>query len=168
MGASNCRSFDAVKKELTDKEWSELMGKYVRIENKDIEADLIYQFDGKSVLGPANNDPLRCRKTGRALKHRGAYKEVMNGGGLTSLSIMNPQEARVSTGEIAWLDQTNFCVSIEMYAAHRTTRKKERNRKRPILVGGVYLCMLCNCILLHMYINLYMYNSYEIYLNINI
>jgi len=121
---------------MTDQEWSELMEKYVRIENKDIEADLIYQFDGKSAPGPGNNAPLRCRKTGRSLKNRGISREVINGGGLTSLSIMNPQEARVSTGGIAWLDQTNFCVSIEMYAAHRTSRKKERNRKRPILVGG--------------------------------
>jgi hypothetical protein len=141
MGASNCRTFDAVKKVMTDQEWSELMEKHVRIENKDIEADLIYQFDGKSAPGPANNDPLRCRKTGRSLKNRGISKEVITGGGLTSLSIMNPQEARVSTGGIAWLDQTNFCVSIEMYAAHRTSRKKERNRKRPILVGGKCICM---------------------------
>jgi hypothetical protein len=98
MGASNCRTFDAVKKVMTDQEWSELNEKYVRIENKNIEADLIYQFDGKSAPGPGNNAPLRCRKTGRSLKNRGISREVINGGGLTSLSIMNPQEARVSTG----------------------------------------------------------------------
>lgn len=50
-------------------------------------------------LGPAQDDPLRCRKTGRYLQYK-AFNDVLKVGGLKSLPILKGQGATVRTGEI--------------------------------------------------------------------
>ena len=37
--------------EITDENWSKQLEKYLEIENADVQADLIYLFDGKAVSG---------------------------------------------------------------------------------------------------------------------
>lgn len=37
--------------EITDEKWSKQLEKYLEIEDPEIEADLIYHFDGKTVSG---------------------------------------------------------------------------------------------------------------------
>lgn len=37
--------------EITDEKWSKQLEKYLEIEDPEVEADLIYHFDGKTVSG---------------------------------------------------------------------------------------------------------------------
>lgn len=37
--------------EITDEKWSKQLEKYLEIEDPEVEADLIYHFDGKAVSG---------------------------------------------------------------------------------------------------------------------
>lgn len=46
-----CSEKNTDTKDITDETWSKQLGKYLEIEDTDVEADLIYHFDGKNVTG---------------------------------------------------------------------------------------------------------------------
>lgn len=52
MGTA-CSVVDHLKEsdELTDEIWSKHLEKYLEIEDSEVEAELIYHFDGKAVSG---------------------------------------------------------------------------------------------------------------------
>ena len=52
MGTA-CSVVDQLKdsEELTDETWSNQLRRYLEIEDSDVEAELIYHFDGKAVSG---------------------------------------------------------------------------------------------------------------------
>ena len=98
MGNSCSKAEQLIEqKDLTDETWSQLLEGYLGVEDTDIDAELIYHFDGKAVSGPANSDPLRCRRTGRYLQHK-HFQQIVTAGGLSSLPILRFQGASVRTG----------------------------------------------------------------------
>lgn len=56
-------------------------------------------------IGPAQDDPLRCRKTGRYLQYK-SFNDVLKMGGLRSLPILKGQGATVRTGMTDMTDTT--------------------------------------------------------------
>jgi hypothetical protein len=66
------------------------------------------------TLGPAQNDPLRCRKTGRYLHYK-SFQSIVNMGGLNALPIVKSQGADLRTGEQKEIEKEKALLHFTLF-----------------------------------------------------